>query len=126
MGLKPPIRYGNKSIEESTKISNSHKRLVLLGIHHLWRGGKTKEKYPDKWIGTLRRSIRERDHYICAICEIKQKKKLFPVHHIDYNKDNCDPNNLITLCAGCHSKTNFNREKWTIVLSNIINKKTNE
>lgn len=34
------------------------------------------------------------------------------VHHIDYNKLNCNPNNLITLCKSCHMKTNFNREYW--------------
>ena len=34
------------------------------------------------------------------------------VHHIDYDKNNSNPNNLIVLCKGCHAKTNFNREYW--------------
>ena len=34
-------------------------------------------------------------------------------HHIDYNKHNNTPENLITLCLGCHQPTNYNREKWT-------------
>jgi 5-methylcytosine-specific restriction endonuclease McrA len=34
------------------------------------------------------------------------------VHHIDYDKDNLSPNNLITLCRRCHVKTNNNRDFW--------------
>lgn len=34
------------------------------------------------------------------------------VHHINYNKRNNNPSNLISLCRRCHSKTNFNREYW--------------
>ena len=33
-------------------------------------------------------------------------------NHIDYNKKNSNPNNLITLCSRCHSKTNFFNKKW--------------
>ncbi len=32
--------------------------------------------------------------------------------HIDYDKSNCDPGNLIALCSACNSKANFGREKW--------------
>ena len=34
------------------------------------------------------------------------------VHHIDYNKKNCNIDNLITLCSKCHGRTNFNRDHW--------------
>ena len=33
-------------------------------------------------------------------------------NHIDYNKKNCNSDNLITLCHNCHSKTNHNRNNW--------------
>ena len=79
-----------------------------------WRGGLSFEFYSIDWTGTLRRSIRERDHYICQICGELQSDKAFDVHHIDYNKKNCNPDNLITLCRKCHNKTNFNRECWII------------
>lgn len=80
--------------------------------NHNWRGGKSFEPYPLNWNETLKRSIRERDHYSCRICLKQQESYAFHVHHIDYNKNNCNPNNLITLCKSCHTKTNFNREKW--------------
>ena len=35
------------------------------------------------------------------------------VHHIDYDKENCKENNLITLCKQCNSRVNFNRKYWT-------------
>ena len=38
--------------------------------------------------------------------------KKFPIHHIDYDKNNLDPKNLITLCQSCHIKTNYNRTFW--------------
>jgi len=34
------------------------------------------------------------------------------IHHIDYNKLNCQSNNLICLCKKCNSKVNFNRDYW--------------
>lgn len=33
-------------------------------------------------------------------------------NHIDYNKHNLSPENLVTLCKSCHAKTNFNRNYW--------------
>jgi hypothetical protein len=77
-----------------------------------WQGGKSFEIYPIDWTKTLRISIRERDRYTCQICSDKQGDTVFHIHHIDYDKRNCNPNNLITLCKSCHMKTNFGREYW--------------
>ena len=84
--------------------------------NHFWEGGKTKEIYPEGWNKILKNIIRERDDYICQMegCGIHQDElscKL-DVHHIDYNKDNIDPKNLISLCRSCHIKTNCNRDYW--------------
>lgn len=77
-----------------------------------WRGGISFEPYTLDWTRSLRISIRERDKYTCKICGEKQGDRAFSVHHIDYNKKNCNPDNLITLCVNCHVKTNFNRDYW--------------
>ena len=82
-----------------------------------WKGGIAYQPYPDDWNETLRNSVRQRDGYTCQECGIHQDElggrlKKLDVHHIDYNKDNLDPNNLITLCKSCHSKTNNNRDYW--------------
>lgn len=79
---------------------------------YLWRGGKSFEPYTTDWTRTLRRSIRERDNYTCQLCGELQSDRAFDVHHIDYNKENCDPKNLITLCRSCNVKVNQNRDFW--------------
>jgi len=80
--------------------------------HFNWKGGISFEPYSINWTQTLKRSIRERDGYACQLCGKLQGDEAFSVHHIDYDKKNCDPKNLVTLCRGCHTKTNYNREYW--------------
>ena len=77
-----------------------------------WRGGCT--PYPAEWGRSLRESIRERDGRICAICgkTAAENGQRLDVHHIDYDKNNLDPLNLIALCQICHRTTNANRDFW--------------
>ena len=49
--------------------------------------------------------------FICEKTELENNKKL-DCHHIDYNKRNSNPNNLISLCRSCHIKTNNKKENW--------------
>jgi len=44
-------------------------------------------------------------------------------HHIDYNKKNCDPSNIITVCGSCNSRANKDREYWTKFYREIMNNK---
>lgn len=74
-----------------------------------WKGGLSFEPYTVDWTDTLKKSIRQRDKYTCRVCG---KEPSIIVHHIDYDKKNCNPENLITLCRKCHAKTNFNRTFW--------------
>lgn len=76
--------------------------------HPLWRGGISLEPYAPNFDDVLKKKIRERDNYTCNRCHKWGKM----VHHIDYNKKNSDPSNLITLCVSCHMKTNYNRDYW--------------
>jgi len=105
--------------EQIEKISKSHiglkqneetikKRIKKGKEHYNWKGGISLEPYTTDWTNTLKRAIRERDKYICQICN----KYGWCIHHIDYNKKNCNSDNLITLCKSCHAKTNFNRNYW--------------
>jgi hypothetical protein len=102
--------YGKRhSAETLTKMSAAHRGEK----HWAWRGGTSLAPYSTDWTKTLRRSMRERDHYACRLCGRQQEDRAFPVHHIDYDRLNCNSTNLITLCASCHSRTNRNRERWT-------------
>jgi len=84
--------------------------------HWNWQNGKSFEPYAIDWTETLRRAIRERDKYICKVCGLYG----LDVHHIDYNKKNCELSNLITLCRSCHIKTNNNRGYWINFFANKV------
>jgi hypothetical protein len=78
-----------------------------------WRGGVAFLPYGSEFNETLKEQIRSRDNFVCHICGKHQEvKRKFPIHHIDYNKKNNDPSNLVTLCINCHMKTNGRREQW--------------
>jgi 5-methylcytosine-specific restriction endonuclease McrA len=98
-------RKGKHRTEETKrKISEAHRGEKS----HFWKGGISYEPYSIDWTETLKRSIRERDHYICQVCWDYGNT----VHHTNYDKKNCNPENLITLCNSCNSKVNHNRKKW--------------
>ena len=71
-----------------------------------WQGGISFEPYTPDFNNHLKRSIRERDNHTCQICGVLEIGRVFPVHHIDYDKTNCDQTNLVTLCPDCHNRTN--------------------
>lgn len=128
---KPLSEKHKKKLSESKKgaknhffgkhLSEEHKKKISRKgeKHYNWQGGKSFKPYTSDWTETLRRSIRERDNYICKLCgktqieELEEKGYKMTVHHIDYDKKNNNPNNLISLCHSCHLKTNFNRDYWT-------------
>ena len=59
--------------------------------------------------------IRRKYNYICCLCSKNQKNLSMKnkngkivqlklcIHHIDYNKKNCNENNLIPLCRKCNA-----------------------
>ena len=99
------------------------KRLNTSGEkNHFWKGGVWQNPYPENWTETLREAIRQRDNFVCQLCGIHQDElngrfKILDCHHIDYDKENCDPKNLVSLCRLCHLETNGRREYWKSRLS---------
>lgn len=82
--------------------------------HPNWKGGKSYEPYGLEFNRKLKAQVRLRDRYRCQECFRHQSElptKLH-IHHIDYDKKNNNPENLISLCRGCHLQTNFKRDDW--------------
>ncbi len=88
--------------------------------NHNWKGGIASEPYCDVWRDEeFKKWIKERDDNICQNRDCWGNAKKITIHHINYIKKDCHPNNLITLCASCNSRANFNREYWQEHYENI-------
>jgi len=127
----PPNYWLNKKRTEEVKDKISHtkkKNGDSVGEKNpAWKGGLAKLKYPRIFNKTLKLKIRTRDNFICILCgkteeeELVEFGRVLCVNHIDFNKNNCDEQNLNTLCLSCNTKINSDREKWTLYFKNINN-----
>ena len=94
------------------KCKNKHASIIYtLDKNNNWRGGKSFEPYSIAFNKSLKDIIRKRDNFTCQVCS-EMRKQTLCVHHIDYNKNNCKQDNLISLCRKCHGKTSANRMYW--------------
>ena len=87
-----------------------------------WNGGTSFLPYPPDFDKELKDFIKNRDMYMCQTPNCMNTENLH-IHHIDYDKTNNNPENLITLCISCHMKTaNIkNKEYWIIYYAEIRN-----
>lgn len=76
-----------------------------------WRGGLSRLPYPYNF-REISRAIIRRDNWTCQNPGCDGRDARLTAHHINYDKTDCDPQNLITLCSACNSKANFGRETW--------------
>ena len=77
-----------------------------------WQGGKSFEEYCAVWRDReYKQDLRDRDGNCCLnpYCSSNNPSDL-TIHHIDYDKKNCHPSNLITVCRSCNSCANVNRQ----------------
>ena len=88
--------------------------------HPQWQNGISFEPYSPEFNKPLKQFIKDRDFNVCQTPNCMNTENLH-VHHIDYNKKNSNPENLITLCNSCHTKTNHNRDYWTNYYQEILN-----
>jgi len=113
--------------EHNNKISQSLMSSLLCRGENApnWRGGISNEPYPFNFNKELKKLIRQRDNYKCQLCGMPECENIqkLDIHHIDYDKKNLNPNNLISLCRSCHMKTNYNREYWKRYFDTKIKKK---
>jgi len=63
-------------------------------------------EYPNEFNKQLKEKIRERDNRVCQVCGQSTEQRKLDVHHTDGNRENCNKDNLISLCRPCHGKMN--------------------
>lgn len=87
-----------------------------------WRGGLSFEPYGKEFNNKLKKAVKDANNYTCQICRknVEESKIKLDVHHIDYNKKNNNPSNLIPLCVSCHGKTGTNRLTWIEYFENKL------
>jgi hypothetical protein len=121
----------NLSKSQLKRFQDPKERKKISGensVHYIH--GQGYDPYSKDFTPTLRKEIRERDNHTCQCCGMTQAEHLekynnsLDIHHIDYNKMNCDKDNLITLCHKCNMKANFNIDYWyafyTYIMENEI------
>lgn len=111
---KVKSRESNVGKKRSQKTKKNISNSLLREKNPNWLGGISFGLYGLEFNDDLKEVIRNRDRRKCQVCgkqELESGEKLI-VHHIDYNKRNNDPRNLIGLCRSCHGKTNHNRNYW--------------
>ncbi len=115
----------NKGKTGLFKHTEEHKRKMSESMkgenHYNWKGGISAEPYCDVWIDKeYKESIKERDNYTCqnpfCLCDNSN----LCVHHVNYVKKDCKPNNLITLCNSSNSKANKDRWMWQDIYERVI------
>ena len=103
------IQYSEKT-KQKVSIATKGKNNPMYGVHRFgelapnWQEGKSFEEYPQEFNEKLKKFIKNRDMCICQNSNCMNTEKLH-IHHIDFNKQNNNPKNLITLCRSCHAKT---------------------
>ncbi len=109
--------YGKKHTEEFKSKQSLNKGGTGIPGEH--------SEYGAEFDNSLKEQVRFKDKYKCRGCNCPQIEngRQLDVHHIDYNKKNNNINNLISLCIGCHSKTNVNREYWKEYFINFQTKR---
>jgi hypothetical protein len=79
-----------------------------------WKGGLSYEPYCPIWSDKeYKQYIRDRDGNKCLNPYCSKNNSRLTIHHIDYNKKNCSPSNLITVCNSCNARANTDRDWHT-------------
>lgn len=88
-----------------------------------WQGGISFEPYLPEFNNELKLEIRKRDDSICQFCGSTigySDGRKHPIHHIDYDKQNNQKGNLVTLCNVHNVMAGSNKNKWELCFA-ILN-----
>ncbi|KKN18201.1 hypothetical protein LCGC14_0958010 [marine sediment metagenome] len=118
-GHRNEIKWNN--FKDGSRCSTCKSINMSGDKHHAWKGGISNEPYCDVWADKeYKEDIKARDNYECQNPDCWKITKKLCLHHIDYDKKNCHPSNLIILCRSCNGRANSNRERHTNYYNGIM------
>jgi len=108
------------------KKSEEHRRKHIGLNNSQWKNGISLENKPSELTDEYKQAIRKRDNFTCQFCghtNNGEKQKL-DIHHIDEDRHNNCPDNILTLCRDCHAETRTIGDKvaWQRVYSSLMKK----
>lgn len=88
-------------------------KILFIGPNHAnWKGGRPSETYRN----ILRRSNKEET---CSLCRTTDKR-LLVTHHLDRNRGNNNPHNLIWLCHNCHFLVHHHSDEREKLMETLV------
>lgn len=127
----PKSRFKMKNRQHNFCSIKCSEKFHIGPNHPTWYDGSSFEPYTPEFNDRLKCFIRDRDRHKCQNinCGIPEKecRTKLHIHHIDYNKLNSDPINLIALCNFCNVRANSGRDYWKKYYQKIqIDRKVHE
>lgn len=120
-------RTRSESFKINNRVNKIGKNNPMFGISRFreenpnWKGGISNQPYCLIFFdGEFRELIYNRDGKQCLNPCCSHKSSRIVIHHIDYNKKNCYPGNLICLCNSCNAMANKDRPWHTSWYKAII------
>ncbi|MBC8458288.1 MAG: hypothetical protein H8D67_09870 [Deltaproteobacteria bacterium] len=107
------IRDAMKKLKIPTRTTQQSlllRKSVAGNKNPAWKGGIANWDYCSDW-KSRSKAIKDRDQWTCQLCKDCRKRwnHNLHVHHIDEDKTNNHPTNLISLCDQCHKPIHGNK-----------------
>lgn len=116
---------GNLFTEETKVLMSKNHADVRGEKNPNWHNGISFEPYCIKFNKEYKEHIRKLfgdECFLCSMSEVENGQAL-SVHHPSYNKQcGCDGTvcKCVPLCKRCHSKTNYNRDFWQALITEML------